>query len=212
MTVESISKRSEARPADDAPEVSRAQVNPVLVLSGLLALVFTLMALVLDDGANALPDAPPRAPELFDRRARCTQPAESARHHGISLEMRALAKSERAPFRAQDGVEAALCLAEARACYLLGGDPKDAERLRPVLRRWQQKIRADYQRNQLQLEFALRELNDALSEQGSVPPTLATELKTLIEQLKALLVHREGPYRDWLESLARRFTQEETKS
>jgi hypothetical protein len=196
--------------ADTAPTQARA--NPVLLLSAVLALAFTLIALVQRDDADAVAEAPPVIPELFEATVRCTQPRAAAHHHATALEARALAKNERAPWRAQDGVEAALCLAEARACYQLSGDAERAEALTPLLRRWQRKLQADYRRVRLQLEFSLRKAKDSLAEEGSVPDSLTLEIRTQVAVLQALLSHREGPYRDWLEKLSRKYAQQEKSS
>jgi hypothetical protein len=179
------------------------------LLSAVLALGFTAVALVQRNDDDAVGEAPPVVPELFETTTSCTQPRAAARHHAASLEARALAKNERAPWRAQDGVEAALCLAEARACYELGGDAERAEALTPMLRRWQRKLRTDYQRVRLQLEFSLRRAKDSLAEEGKVPDSLTLEIRSQVSVLQALLAHREGPYRDWLEKLSRRYAQQE---
>ena len=214
MTLDAGAKRSSPLAHDDdagaAP--SRTRANPVLLLSAVLALAFTAIALVQRDDADAVGEAPPVVPELFETAARCTQPQAAARHHAAALEARALAKNERAPWRTQDGVEAALSLAEARACYELGGDTEHAEALTPMLRRWQRKLRTDYQRVRLQLEFSLRKAKDSLAEEGSVPDSLTLEISSQVSVLKALLAHRDGPYRDWLEKLSRKYAQQEKSS
>jgi hypothetical protein len=177
-----------------------------------LAIAFTVIALLQRPGAGSGIEQPPGVPVLFEAAVRCGREAEGARHHGLELEARALAKNERAPWRAQDGVEAALFLAEARACYALGGDSARAAALTPMLERWQRRLNTDYQRFRLLLEFSLRKAEDSRAEQGRVPPALAAEISTQVSRLRALLVHHDGSYREWLDKLARRYAQEETRS
>ena len=195
-----------AETKEPAP-LSARRSRPVLLLSAGLAVAFTVAAIVQDGGAAALTTAAQGAPELFDPEVSCPGEASNFHHHGLELESKALAKNERAPWRAQDGVEAALFLDQARACFAESGERERSRALSALLQRWQRKLRADYQRMRLRLELALRQAAEAEQAQGQVSAETTLEIVSHVAELQALLAHRDGPYLQWLNRVERQYAQ-----
>jgi hypothetical protein len=181
-----------ARAAGKPPGASNKQgVSPV-VLVATLVIVPTAGWLLLQEpeGQITRTDVPP--PPLFDALERpCPQhdpldaqalAAESAR--------KALARAERMPFHSQDGVAAVGDFAVAAGCYRAAGDPAEAEGQLAAARTLAGRIDDEYRNHRFRLEHALEQdkTDDALVE---------------IRLLRHLLVHRPGPYLDWLVTLER---------
>ena len=185
----------------------RRRANPVLLLSATLALAFTVVIVLQEDDLTGGLHEPDVAPALFDGVSACDAARASAAYRGMELERKAFAKNERAPWNPQDGVEAALRLSQASACFALAGDAPRAAETSAQLTRWQRKLVAEYQRTRLQLEFTLRKARDATAKEGRVTSAIAGEIAVHVRTLKGLLAHRDGPYLQWLEGVARRYAQ-----
>lgn len=142
-----------------------------------------------DTGIDATPAAPP--PALFDEQITCSTTGGTARHHADRDAEAAIAKAERYPFAAQDGVQAVRLYRRAQACYRAIGAANEAQLMEREGDVMERRIDEDYRTHRLRLERALRQsrLADAL-----------IETRALIE----LLQHREGDaYLAWLNQLAR---------
>lgn len=141
-----------------------------------------------DIGLDLTPSAPP--PQLFDEDTECPR-SGSARHRADQDAEAAIAKAERYPFAAQDGVQAVRDFRRARACYRAAGAQREAEIMESEAAAMQARIEEDYLTHRLRLERAI--------EQQRMPDALL-ETRALIE----LLRHKEGDgYLVWLRQLAR---------
>lgn len=142
-----------------------------------------------DTGIDATPAAPP--PQLFAEEIPCSTTGGTARHHADRDAEAAIAKAERYPFAAQDGVQAVRLYRRAAACYRAVGASNEATLMQREGEVMERRIDEDYRTHRLRLERALQQgrLEDAL-----------IETRALIE----LLRHREGDaYLAWLNQLAR---------
>ena len=142
-----------------------------------------------DTGIDATPAAP--APQVFDEGATCSTTGGTARHHADRDAEAAIAKSERYPFAAQDGVQAVLLFRRSEACYRATGAATEAAQMRREGDTMQRRIEEDYTTHKLRLERALRQAR---------LPDAVIETRAIIEILR----HREGhPYLAWLRQLER---------
>lgn len=142
-----------------------------------------------DTVIDAVPTA--RAPALFDDAVPCATSGGTARHHADRDAEAAIAKSERYPFAAQDGVQAVRLYRRAESCYRAIGAETEARLMQREGNLMQRRIDEDYTTHKLRLERAL--------EQGRFPDAVI-ETRALIE----LLRHREGDaYLTWLRQLER---------
>jgi hypothetical protein len=142
-----------------------------------------------DTGIDLTPAAPP--PQIFDEEVACSTASGTARHVADRDAEAAIAKAERYPFAAQDGVQAVHLYRHAQACYRAVGAANEARLMEREGNVMARRIDEDYRTHRLRLERALRQsrLADSL-----------IETRALIE----LLHHREGdPYLAWLNQLAR---------
>lgn len=164
--------------------------TPVLIaLFVIIPLVGWMLLSEPNTGIDTTPTAPP--PELFDQETSCTTTGGTARHHADRDAEAAIAKAERYPFAAQDGVQAVRLYRRAAACYRAIGATTEAQLMQREGEVMARRIDEDYRTHRLRLERALQQnrLEDAL-----------LETRALIE----LLRHREGdPYLAWLNQLAR---------
>jgi hypothetical protein len=148
--------------------------------------------LLLSDGGSSLdttPAAPP--PGLFEEQVSCPTTGGTARHRADLDAEAAIARAERYPFAAQDGVQAVRLYQRAQACYRAVGAGEEAQQMEREGALMQRRIEEDYSTHRLRLERALqqRRMADAL-----------IETRALVE----LLRHKEGdPYLAWLRQLGR---------
>ena len=163
--------------------------SPVLIAFFIIVPLVGWMLLSEGDvGLDLDPAAPP--PSLFDEEMTCPS-SGSARHRADQDAEAAIAKAERYPFSAQDGVQAVRHYARARACYRAAGASREAGIMQNEGAAMRERIEEDYRTHRLRLERAL--------EQERMPDALL-ETRALIE----LLRHKEGdPYLTWLRQLAR---------
>jgi hypothetical protein len=175
-----------------AASAKRTGPNPVLlVVAPLVLLVVGFVAFQsLDTGDTLAREV--EAPTLVDEDHPCTQSsAQDAEHHAREAERAALAKEERFPFEARDGVDAATLLGEARACFATAAQDADRARVDTELKRWSERLGQEYAALQLRLRVALdhEQQQDALG---------------ACHALEALLASRpDSPYRQWLSSVRR---------
>lgn len=183
------------RITDSLPKEKKAG-NEKPVSAPILIAFFVIVPLVgwmllsdPDTGIDATPAAP--APELFDAEVPCQTSGGTARHQADRDAEAAIAKSERYPFAAQDGVQAVRLYRRAQACYTAVGATTEAEQMRREGEVMEHRIDEDYTTHRLRLDRALR--------QGRLADAVI-ETNALIE----LVRHKEGdPYLEWLRQLAR---------
>jgi hypothetical protein len=163
---------------------------PVLIA---FFVIIPLVGWLLLSGPNVSIDARPPAvaPPLFDENVACPNASGPARHRADRDAEGAIARSERYPFDAQDGVRAVTLFRRATACYRAVGATQEARLMQREGDLMQRRIEGDYAAHQVRLRRALQQnrLADAL-----------LETQALIE----LLRHREGNgYLTWLRQLSR---------
>jgi len=169
----------------------RSGPNPVLLVVAPLALLVAGFAAFQSLQANDTTRREIDAPQLIDEDYRCAQRnAQDAERHARDAERRALAKEERFPFEAQDGVEAANLLGEARACFATATQEADRVRVDAEFKRWSERLGQEYAALQLRLRVALD--NDR-----------PQDVLAACRGLEALLNRSDPPYRQWLRSVRR---------
>jgi hypothetical protein len=175
-----------------APSTKRKGPSPVLLLVAPLVLLVAGFVAFQSLRADDTSAREVEAPRLIDDDRPCTQAnAEDAKHHAREAERAALAKQERFPFEAQDGVEAATLLGEARACFGTATQEADRARVDAELKQWSERLGQEYAALQLRLRVAL----DNDRQQDALGACQA---------LEALLTGRpDSPYRQWLSSVRR---------
>lgn len=142
-----------------------------------------------DVGIDLTPASAP--PPLFDEVTQCTTAGGTARHHADRDAEAAIAKAERYPFAAQDGVQAVRLYRRAQACYAAINAATEAQVMSREAEVLERRIDEDQRTHRLRLDRALR--------QGRLPDALV-ETRALIEIYR----HREGDaYVAWLHQLAR---------
>lgn len=170
-----------------APSAKRTGPNPVLLLvAPLVLLVTAFVAFQSLETANPLAREM-EPPALIDEERPCAQtnPQDAARH-AREAEQAALAKEERFPFEARDGVDAARLLGEARACFATAASEPDRTRVDAELKQWSERLNQDYSALQLKLRVGL----DNDRQQDALDACAG---------LEALLAGRpDSPYRQWL--------------
>ncbi|MEO7038051.1 MAG: hypothetical protein ABI548_29050 [Polyangiaceae bacterium] len=166
--------------------------NPVLLLVAPLVLLVAGFAAFQSLQADDTSAHEVEAPRLVDDDRPCVQAnAQDAEHHAREVERAALAKEERFPFQAQDGVEAATLLGEARSCFATAAQEADRARVDAEFKQWSERLGQEYAALQLRLRVAL----DNDRQQDALGACQA---------LEALLASRpDSPYRQWLSSVRR---------
>lgn len=183
-------KIADALPKEKKAPGEKPVSAPVLIaFFVIIPLVGWMLLSDPDTGIDATPAAP--APEVFDQEVTCSTGSGTARHHADRDAEAAIAKSERYPFAAQDGVQAVTLYRRSEACYRAIGASNEAQQMEREGDLMQRRIEEDYTTHKLRLARAL--------EQGRLPDAVI-ETRALIE----LLRHREGdPYLAWLRQLER---------
>jgi len=133
----------------------------------------------------------PTPPALLSEVGACPDTGNSALSRANELLEAALAKLDRYPFHAADGVKGYELLQRARSCFVSGNDREGAVNVETKMSQWKRRLEQRYQNHQIRLRLALdREaFADALSETRS---------------LRSLLKGRQGAYPQWLASLEKR--------
>ena len=170
------------------------RIHPLLLLAipgaAIMAGVAAYDATQPDDPSSH--DVP--APSLFDDHKSLTCPNTdqlAAEYRAQQYEQAARAKQERSAFFLSDGPDAAALLDQATACFERANKHEDAERVGKELSQWKQRLDEQYAALRLRLRAALdnERTDDALS---------------AVKELQSLLAHQQdGPYRQWLEQVAR---------
>ncbi len=182
------------RITDQLPKEKKSGDKPVstpvlIAFFVIIPLVGWMLLSDPDTGIDTTPAAPP--PELFEANVPCQTTGGTARHYADRDAEAAIAKSERYPFAAQDGVQAVRLYRRAQACYSAINASEEAQLMGHEAEVMEHRIDEDYTTHRLRLERALR--------QGRLPDALM-ETRALIE----LVRHEEGdPYLAWLRQLAR---------
>ena len=171
-------------------QAPRTSLTTVLMFGGL---VLAAGWLLLSSGGDSLPEMTSvKPPALFTAPAPCPEkdPA-AAQPRAHEAENAALAKSQRYPFEAQDGISAVELYGLARSCYLVAGRDAQADRVTHDRDALKSRITEDYRTHQLKLDRAIRyrRTRQALIES---------------EKLLDLVKHLDHPYTTWLRSLERR--------
>lgn len=183
-------KVTDSLPKEKKVAAEKPVSSPVLIaFFVIIPLVGWLLLSDPDTGIDATPAA--AAPPVFEGEITCSTSGGTARHRADRDAEAAIAKSERYPFAAQDGVQAVTLYRRAAACYRATGATAEAAQMDREGDLMQRRIEEDYTTHKLRLTRALeqRRLADAI-----------IETRALIE----LLRHREGdPYLAWLRQLER---------
>lgn len=183
------------RIADHLPKEQKAGgekpvSTPVLIaFFVIIPLVGWMLLSDPDTGIDATPAGLP--PPLFDEVTTCTTAGGTARHHADRDAEAAIARAERYPFAAQDGVQAVQLYRRAQACYVAVSATTEAQAMAREAEVMSRRIDEDFRTHKLRLERSLG--------QGRLPDALL-ETRALLEIFR----HRAGhPYVAWLEQLAR---------
>ena len=163
--------------------------SPVVIAAVPLTIAFVLWT-VLSEGDAEARATPPVAPELFGTELPCPFAGEAAGFQAARDEAAGLARLERYPFDARDGIHAVELLRRAAMCHRAAGVDAAAENARMLALRAQARVERDYRMGRFRLERALanRRTSDALIESG---------------WLLDLAGHRSGDWIDWLRDTQR---------
>jgi hypothetical protein len=175
----------------DAPAVKRSTVGaPTMVLA--LVLVGAAGWLFLSAGEDELPGMTSlEPPGLFAAPAACPEPEPAAAEaRAREAADAAVARSQRYPFAAQDGIGAVELYGLAASCFATAGRDRDAEQMSGQRARLVGRIEEDYRTHRLRLERAIqyRRTRQALIQ---------------TRELLDLVRHTDHPYTSWLQNLER---------
>ena len=175
------------RPVPGTASPFRRPVTWVVLIGGLV-IIFTF----LHGGPPPVQtEAGVPPPELLDP-APAACPADRGRELRVATRAASegMAKAERYPFDAQDGIEAAHAYNRASVCYRAIGEGQLAGDMERAARELSGRLEEDYRAHRLRLELSLSQQrwNDALGD---------------AQALAAILAHREGPYVEWLATVTR---------
>jgi hypothetical protein len=172
---------------------------PVWALSALIPLaMLTVGALAYARGPKTREAPIPEAPTLLPDKGSAVCPqVQNEQRLGLAMEREriALAKRERSPFAAEDGIEAVSYFETAAACYRASGQPREATQADQNAAALRVKLEEEYRLRRVRLEHAYR-LHD--------PAAVKREVAILIP----MTAHRRGPYTEWLAALGRAATAE----
>ncbi|HET7538720.1 MAG TPA: hypothetical protein VFK05_02575 [Polyangiaceae bacterium] len=167
----------------------------VRVVGGFALLILT--AMLYFRATRASEAAPTSVPELWsDVPATCPM-STAAQARAFAIEKRIVAdgKRERHPFYASDGVEAVGLYQTATACFERAGDTSNAEELTLLWQQLRADVNDDFRVRRLRLERALRAHEDEVAIRE-------------LTMLRTLTMGKQGPYIDWLNRLARKFSMD----
>lgn len=174
---------------DSLPKESKTgeqKTSPVVLIGGVVAVGILAWTLLSDPGGHGLEtEAPAEQLVLFDPEVPCPASGASALYNADEDAEAALAKSERYPFDASDGVESVTLYRRSQSCYTTVGQTDAASRMRAEGDWMQRRIEEDFTTHRLRLTRAM--------EQERWPDALL-ETRALI----ALTRHRDHPYVQWL--------------
>lgn len=163
--------------------------SPLVIAAVPLTIAFVLWT-VLSEGDAEARATPPVAPDLFGPEMPCPFSGEAATFQAQRDEAAGMARLERYPFDATDGVLAVELLRRATACHRAAGVDASAEASRMLALRAQARVERDYRMSRFRLERALANARtrDALIESS---------------WLLSLAGHRGGDWIDWLRNTER---------
>jgi hypothetical protein len=182
-------RASGGMPVPGAAPQQKTSLTTVLLSAALLAFAGWLFLTPDDDGLPGMTSAAP--PPLFAAPPSCPEkdpPTAGARAREASDA--ALAKSQRYPFDAQDGIGAVEMYALATACFTVAGKDSDADQARQAGASLEERIQEDYRTHRLKLERAIqyKRTRQALIE---------------TQKLLDLVRHLNHPYTTWLRNMER---------
>lgn len=162
------------------------KTSPIVLIGGVGIIGVLAWTMLSDPGGHGLETRAPSEPlQIFDAEVTCPTTGAQALYMADEDAEGALAKSERYPFDASDGVESVQLYRRSQACYALVGQTEAANRMRQEGDWMQHRIEEDYTTHRLRLERAM--------EQQRWPDALL-ETRALL----ALTRHRDHPYVQWL--------------
>ena len=176
-------------PAPGAAPPNKVSLSTVLVSASLIAFAGWLFLTPADDGLPGMTSVAP--PPLFAAPPSCPdKDGASAGSRAQEASDAALAKSQRYPFAAQDGVGAVELYGVAAACFTVSGKDSDADRARQTGAALEERIQEDYRTHRLKLERAIqyKRTRQALIE---------------TQKLLDLVRHLDHPYTTWLRNMER---------
>jgi hypothetical protein len=191
LAVGGLKLRIADRQPDEKKTEGEKPVSAPVLIAFFVAIPLVGWLLLSDPevGIDATPTAAP--PALFDEVSACETEGGTARHRADRDAEAAIAKAERYPFAAQDGVQAVQLYRRAQACYRAVNASTEAALMGREAELMSRRIDEDFRTHKLRLERALA--------QGRLPDAL---LET--HALQEIFRHRAGhPYVGWLEQLAR---------
>lgn len=176
-------------PAPGAAPPGKVSLSTILVSASLVAFAGWLFLTPEDDGIPGMTSVAP--PPLFAAPPSCPEkdPAAAAPRAQEAADA-ALAKSQRYPFAAQDGVGAVELYNLAAACFTTAGKDGDADQARQAGAALEERIQEDYRTHRLKLERAIqyKRTRQALIE---------------TQKLLDLVRHLDHPYTTWLRNMER---------
>ncbi|AKF11665.1 FHA domain-containing protein [Sandaracinus amylolyticus] len=162
------------------------KTSPVVLIGGVGIVGILAWTMLSDPGGHGIEtQAPTEQLQIFDAAVQCPQTGAQALYMADDDAEGALAKSERYPFDASDGVESVQLYRRSQACYALVGQAEAAARMQHEGDWMQHRIEEDYTTHRLRLERAM--------EQQRWPDALL-ETRALL----SLTRHREHAYVQWL--------------
>ncbi len=177
------------RITDRLPKEQKApneKTSPVVMFGSVGIIGILAWSLLSDPGGPDIDtEAPSESVTIFDGERPCPSAGASALYSADQSAEAALAKSERYPFDASDGVESVDLYRTAQACYGLVGQQEAVQRMQREGDWMQHRIEEDYTSHRFRLERAM--------EQQRWPDALI-ETRSLL----ALTRHREHAYVQWL--------------
>ena len=182
-------RASGGMPVPGAAPPQKTSLTTVLLSAALLAFAGWLFLSPEDDGLPGMTSVAP--PPLFAAPPSCPEKdPPSAGGRAREAADAALAKSQRYPFAAQDGVGAVELYAMAAACFTVAGKDGDADQVRQAGAILEERIQEDYRTHRLKLERAIqyKRTRQALIE---------------TQKLLDLVRHLNHPYTTWLRNMER---------
>lgn len=183
-------RASGAMPVPGAPPANKpVSLSTVILSASLIAFAGWLFLSPSDDGLPGMTSVAP--PPLFSAPPSCPEKdPNAAGARAREAADAALAKSQRYPFAAQDGVGAVELYALAASCFTTSGKDGDADQMRQSGSALEERIQEDYRTHRLKLERAVqyKRTRQALIE---------------TQKLLDLVSHLDHPYTTWLRNMER---------
>ncbi len=181
---------------DSLPKEAKDEkkASPVVMIGAVAMIAILAWTFLSDNAGHGIEtEAPTEQLTLFDPEVACSSSGAGALYSADEDAEAALAKSERYPFDASDGVESVVLYRRSQACYALVGQGEASQRMQHEGDWMQHRIEEDFTTHKLRLTRAM--------EQQRWPDALL-ETRALI----ALTRHRTHAYVEWLIRNERRLT------